>query len=72
MTKSIGCPEYEKLEQARRDAILALQALILRPSIDSATALSEAKVFRDSVMERARVHKRECLFCSNMKPVGKY
>jgi hypothetical protein len=40
--------------------------------IDSATALREAKVIRDSAHERALAHERERLFCSNMKPVGKY
>jgi hypothetical protein len=60
------CPEYEKLKEARLDAIRALQSLLLRPGVDSATALREAKVLRDSANERALAH------CSNMKPVGKY
>jgi hypothetical protein len=66
------CPEYEKLKEARLDAIRALQGVFLRPGVDSATAFREAKVIRDTANERALAHKRECLFCSNMKPVGKY
>jgi hypothetical protein len=66
------CPEYEKLKQARLDAIRALQGVFSRPGVDSATAFREAKVLRDSANERAVAHRRECLFCSNMKPVGKY
>jgi hypothetical protein len=66
------CPEYEKLKEAHTDAIRALQAVLLRPSVDSATALSEAKAISDAANERAVSHRRECLFCSNMKPVGEY
>jgi hypothetical protein len=66
------CPEYENLKKLRLDAIRALQSLLLRPGVDSATALREAKIVRDSANERALAHRRECLFCSNMKPVGKY
>jgi hypothetical protein len=66
------CPEYEKLKEARLDAIRALQGYIFKPGVDSATALREAKILRDSTNERALAHKRECLFCSNMKQVGKY
>jgi hypothetical protein len=71
LKKSV-CPEYENLKQARLDAIRALQAVFLIPGIDSATALREAKILRDSANERALAHERECLFCSNMKLVGKY
>jgi hypothetical protein len=70
MGKRSVCPEYEKLKQARLDAILALQVAFLQRGLDSTTALREAKVLRDSANERALAHKRECLFCSNTKPVG--
>jgi hypothetical protein len=65
-------PEYLKLKEARLEAIRALQSLLLRLGVDSATALREANLQRDSANERLLAHKRECLFCSNMKPVGKY
>jgi hypothetical protein len=71
LKKSV-CPEYENLKQARLDAIRALQAVFLIPGIDSATAVREANILRDSVYERALAHERECLFCSNMKLVAKY
>jgi hypothetical protein len=72
MGKRSGCPEYEKLKEARLNAIRTLQVAFLQPGFDSTTALREAKVLRDSANERALAHKRECLFCSNTKPVGKY
>ena len=70
--KKSVCPEYQKLKEARLDAIRALQAVFLIPGIDPATALFEAKLLRDSANERALAHERECLFCSNMNLVGKY